>query len=123
MSKISMVLAVATLVSMTSTARAGGVLVTAPASASYPTAQTLYCDALNAGTKPLTITFEAVQYDGTVDASQVDTILAPGQGDALLAAGGSAYCRFTVTKGSSKKVRAAALYDDGAGYTVAIPAQ
>jgi hypothetical protein len=123
MKKISIALAVVTLVSMASATQAATILATAPARASYPNSQTIYCDAVNAGTKPVTLTFEAVQYDGTVDASNVDVVMAPGTGDGIPGGAESAWCRFTVTKGSAKSIRAMAVYDDAGTYVMSVPAR
>jgi hypothetical protein len=50
-------------------------------------------------------------------------VLLPNEGRAVGdISGGGAWCRFTV-EGSTKKFRAAAIYDDGGEYTVSIPAQ
>jgi hypothetical protein len=49
-------------------------------------------------------------------------VLPPEQGNALIdGTGNGARCRFTVS-GSTKKVRAQAIYDNGSRYTIANPA-
>ncbi|HKC50363.1 MAG TPA: hypothetical protein VKF60_06180 [Myxococcota bacterium] len=45
-----------------------------------------------------------------------------GTGNALLGGAGSSWCRFTVTKGSVKSIRATAVYDNGVTYIMSIPA-
>ena len=103
------------------TAQAGKVLWTAPADASFPGNQTIYCDAVNVGTTPQQVTFEILDNTGSVVGGPSSIVLPPEQGNALGSFGGGTRCRFTVS-GSTKKVRAVAVYDNGSGYTLAVPA-
>jgi hypothetical protein len=100
------------------------ILYTAPALHVYPTDQTLYCDVLNVGSKPVDVTIEILDYFGVATTAPVTSTLQPGQGNALGEGAplGGAYCRFTST-GSKKTLRGVAVYDDGSTYTMAIPAQ
>jgi hypothetical protein len=116
--------ATAILAASAGTSQAGKVLWTAPALHMYPTNQTLYCDVVNVGTTPQDVTIEILDYYGAVTSGPVTSTLGPEQGNALGEASplGGARCRFTVS-GSTKKVRAIAVYDNGSAYTVAFPAQ
>ena len=111
------------LATLTTSAHAGKVLWTAPALGAYPTLQTIYCDIVNVGTTPQDVTIDILDYFGNPVGFQVVQTLAPETGTANGDGSGSgARCRFTVS-GSTKKVRAMAIYDDGSAYTVAVPAQ
>ena len=116
---------VAVLLSGASSANAATMLATAPAFAEG--GQSIVCTAVNVGTTPVTIVFEAVEFDGTVDTTMGGVAgenLNPGTGDFLIGdAATSAWCRITVTKGSAKKVRAMAIYDDGTELWTTVPAQ
>ena len=111
------------LATLATSAHAGKVLWTAPALAAYPSLQTIYCDIVNVGTTPQDVTIDILDYFGNPVGFPLTQTLAPETGTANGDGSGSgARCRFTLT-GSTKKVRAMAIYDNGSGYTVAIPAQ
>ena len=87
-----------------------------PASRFYPAGQTLTCTILNLNTTTKTVTVEAMDYFGGVVVSGGGP-LAPNASTSISdPAGNGAWCRFTVD-GSTKKYRAAALYDNGTEYT------
>jgi hypothetical protein len=110
------------LATLATSAHAGKVLWTAPAQGAYPGLQTLFCDIVNVGTTPQEVTIDILDYFGNVVQGPLQQLLVPEQGTALGDGSGSgARCRFTVS-GSTKKVRAIAMYDNGSAYTVAIPA-
>jgi len=110
------------LATLTTSAHAGKVLWTPPGLAAYPAQQTIYCDIVNVATTPQVVTIDILDYYGNLVQSTQQTLV-PEQGTALGDNGFSAArCRFTVS-GSTKKVRAMAIYDNGSAYTVAIPAQ
>ena len=101
------------------------ILATAPALSGYPNTQTLYCTLLNLNSTPAEATIDIMGYFGAVVTgftfSGVGAIL-PSQRTAVGdGSGNGAWCRFTVI-GNPKKFRGAAVYDDGSGYTVGIPA-
>jgi len=121
--RIRTALAASVLAVLASGAHAATVLATAPADASYPNTQTLYCDVVNKGTKPVTVTIEAIEYDGTVDATLAAAVLAPATGTFLQGGGTSAWCRFTVISGSAHNLRAMGVYDNGTNYVLSVPAQ
>jgi hypothetical protein len=111
------------LATIATSAHAGKVLWTAPALGAYPSTQTVYCDIVNVGTTPQDVTIDILDYFGNVVLGGFSQPLAPEQGTALGdGSGAGARCRFTVT-GSTKKVRAMAVYDNGSQYTIAVPAQ
>ena len=111
------------LATLATSAHAGKVLWTAPALGAYPTLQTIYCDVVNVGTTPQTVTIDVLDYFGNVVQGGFQQLLSPEQGTAVGdASGQGARCRFTVS-GSTKKVRAMAVYDNGSAYTIAVPAQ
>jgi hypothetical protein len=114
------------LATVATSAHAGGkVLWTPPALASYPSGsgRTIFCDVVNVGTTPQDVTIEILDYFGAVVTSVGPTTLAAESGTAWGDSGfSSARCRFTVT-GSTKKIRAMAIYDNGTDYTVSVPAQ
>jgi hypothetical protein len=113
------------LATVATSAHAGGkVLWTAPGLAGYPSTQTIYCDIVNVGTTPQDVTIEVLDYFGNATVSPLGPVtLAPESGQANGDfSGAGARCRFTVT-GSTKKVRAMAVYDNGSQYTIAVPAQ
>ena len=102
---------------------AAGILYTAPADASYPTAQTIFCDIVNvypSSAAPKNVTIDIMDYAATVVSTSGPVSLSSGEGAAWGTTGG-AYCRFTVA-GSKTKYRAMAVYDNGSVYTVAVPA-
>ena len=111
----------AALVLLASPAHTATVLATSPAQASSPMAQTMRCAAVNAGTKPVELTVEALDYGGNV-VSSTDGTYPAGHGDELTSGAGGVWCRFTVTKGAARGLRAAALYDNGVSYTLSVPA-
>ena len=113
----------ALLATLTTSAHAGKVLWTAPALAAYPSTQTIYCDIVNVGTTPQDVTIDVLDYFGNLIQGGFPQTLPPEQGTAVGdASGAGARCRFTVT-GSTKKVRAMAVYDNGTNYTISVPAQ
>jgi hypothetical protein len=104
---------------------AAGILYTAPANASYPTDQTIYCDIINvypAAAAPKNVTIDIMDYDATVVSTSGPISLSSGHGTALGSTGTGAYCRFTVA-GDKAKYRATAVYDNGSVYSVAVPAK
>jgi hypothetical protein len=110
------------LTALVGSAHAGKVAWTAPALAAYPTTQTMYCTAVNVSTSPVDVTFEILDYFGGVVQGPILITLAPEQGNAIGdGTGNGARCRFTAST-SAKKIRGAALYDDGSGYTSIVPA-
>lgn len=122
---IGRILMAAAVVSTVATsAHAGKVLWTAPALAAYPNNQTIYCDIVNVGKTPQTISVEVLDYYGNVVGFPIlGGTLNPEEGTATGDASGSgARCRFTVS-GSTKSVRAVAVYDNGSAYTMSVPAQ
>jgi hypothetical protein len=111
------------LATFATSAHAGKVLWTAPALGAYPQNQTIYCDIVNVAPTPQSVTVEILDYFGNVVGFPLTQVLPPEQGTANGdASGNGARCRFTV-QGSTKKVRAMAIYDNGTSYTVAVPAQ
>jgi len=86
------------------------------------TNNTLFCDATNIDpVNPIDITGDVMDLSGNVVATATKTVQ-PMTGNffgSFNAPG--AWCRFTFT-GSSKNVRAMAVYDDGTTYTVSLPA-
>jgi hypothetical protein len=110
------------LATISTSAHAGKILWTAPALAGYPATQTIYCDIVNTATTPQQVTVEILDYVGNVVGFPLMQTLPPEEGTANGdSTGAGARCRFTVA-GSTKKVRAIAVYDDGSGYTLSVPA-
>lgn len=98
-----------------------GMLATAPAQ-SRPDPEKMWCSIVNVDRTPRVVFAHIVDYAGVVVNTGSKTLLpseALAVGDI---SGDGAYCRFNVD-GSTKKFRAAAIYDDGSTYTVSIPAQ
>lgn len=128
MKKIASMLCMATVLTLcaSSAAVAGTkIMSTGPAALYYPTfsGSTLHCNILNLYTTPRPVTIEAIDYLGVVTTTSGPLVLAPSTGATLpVTAGTSARCRFTVD-GSAKKYRAAAAYENGARYTIVVPAQ
>ena len=113
---------VAHLLAPSAWAASSKVLYTAPAQGNYPTLQTLYCDILNVDTQPMSITIDVIDYFGEVVGTLGPLTTDPGKAQALGdATGAGAYCRFTIS-GSSRKVRAVGIYDNGVSYTTTIQA-
>jgi hypothetical protein len=100
------------------------VLVTAPAQSPFGDSTALYCQAVNAGTKPIDVTFESHDGTGAVVSTLGPQTLAPGAVGFFIETGLADYCRFVVN-GSKKNVRAMAIYYDGVGqhYLFTVPAQ
>jgi hypothetical protein len=98
------------------------ILATAPAALG---ANRLHCDITNAGTSPADVTIEIMDYAGTVVHGPYVTTIQPGTGDYLgpTLNAAAAWCRFTVTTGSTKLLRGIAVYDDSATYNMIILAQ
>ena len=95
---------------------------TAPALAAYPNLQTLYCTVVNVSTSSVDVTVDILDYFGNTIAGPAAFTLAPEEGNALGdGTGNGARCRFTAST-SAKKIRGAALYDAGSGYTSIVPA-
>ena len=110
------------LTALAGSAHAGKVAWTAPALAAYPVTQTLYCTAVNVSTTPVDVTFEILDYFGNAIQGPFTDTLAPEEGNAIGdGSGNGARCRFTAST-SAKKIRGAALYDNGSGYTSIVPA-
>jgi len=98
-----------------------GTLYTAPAQAGSDP-EKMWCSIVNIDRTPRFVTAEILDYAG-VPVNGTSAVLLPNEARALGdISGGGAWCRFTV-EGSTKKFRAAAVYDDGSAYTVSIPAQ
>jgi hypothetical protein len=99
-----------------------GMLQTAPAFPDFVSddGYTLYCQVRNVGSAPTTITSEAWSF-GDLKSSSGPIVLAPGHG-ASHPGGTGDTCRFTFT-GSTKSVRAMALFFDGTNYVAAVPAR
>ena len=98
-----------------------GMLYTAPAQAG-PNPEKMWCNIVNVDRTPRDVTIEILDYAG-VPVNGTGDVLLPNETHALGdISGAGAWCRFTV-EGSTKKFRAAAVYDDGSAYTVSIPAQ
>ena len=106
-----------------STAHAGQkVLASAPAVLAAP-GDTLYCDVTNLDpVNSIDVTGEAMDLNGAVISGSTITI-PPGAGQffAGVSTAGTAWCRFTVT-GSTKNLRAMAIYDNNSSYTLSLPA-
>jgi hypothetical protein len=105
------------------TSYAATILYTAPAQAgSY----TLFCDIVNVSPStaaPKYVTIEIIDYDANVVNSYGPFSLSSGHGEYLGdSSGNGAYCRFTVT-GAKTLFRAMAIYANGSGYHVIVPAQ
>ena len=122
--KLTKMFVAAALLALTSAsaAQAGDkILATAPATATG--AQVMFCDITNIdlnATKD--VTSEIMDINGnTVSGPTVQTI--PAGGGVFF--GGitapAAWCKWTVS-GSTKKLRGMAIYDDGIGYTMSLPA-
>ncbi|NJD07571.1 MAG: hypothetical protein FIA97_13895 [Methylococcaceae bacterium] len=100
-------------------------LTTAPALSGWGTNGRIYCDIVNVGKKPMTYTIEIHKYDGTIltDPQPLTGSLQPGAGTALGDVNGDGvYCKF-ITNRPASSARAVAVYDNGAAYMMAIPAQ
>jgi hypothetical protein len=99
-------------------------LVTAPAQVPFGVATVLYCQAVNAGTKPVDVTFESHNASGAVVSTLGPQTIAPGAVGFFAESGLADYCRFVVN-GSKKNLRAMAIYYDNVGgrYLIAVPAQ
>ena len=71
---------------------------------------------------PIDVTAEIDDINGVaVDGPSTQTVL-PGTGTYFgPSTAAAAYCKFTVT-GSTKNLRAMAIYDNGTDYTVSLPA-
>ncbi len=96
-----------------------GTLAIAPAQAG---GQSIFCEIVSLERKAKEVTIEIIRYNGTVNASTT-TKPNPNTGTFIGACSGSgAWCRFTI-KGSPKKYRAVAIYENGGVFTTAIPAQ
>lgn len=109
-------------VSAPSGAHAAKVMASAPAVVSIPGPHTMYCDITNIGDEPANVTIEILNFIGGVVAGPYVTTVNPNTGDNfgsnhMLAA----WCRFTV-EGSTRDLRAAAIYDNGTNYTMSLPA-
>jgi hypothetical protein len=107
------------------TAEAGEqVLVTAPINSTFADSDTLFCQAVNVGKKPIEITFQSHAVMGNVVGLKGPVTLDPGEVDGLQELASAQYCKFLVT-GSRKGVRAHAVYYDSANmrYLLSIPAQ
>jgi len=83
---------------------------TAPASAAFASAA-LLCEFVNTGPTAV-ITVEARNYAGTVVDSIGPSQYAGGATRSWYPAPGAAYCRFDIVAGSSKRIRAQAVYAD-----------
>jgi len=106
----------------TSAAHAGSkVLASAPAPLTG--SQTMYCDVTNIDpVNPKDVTTEIVDINNNTVTGPTTATIAPNSGGFLgSAAPAAAWCRFTVT-GSTKNLRAIAVYDNGTGYTMSLPA-
>jgi len=99
-------------------------LVTAPAESPFGNSTALYCQAVNAGTKPIDVTIESHNATGAVVSTKGPLTLAPGEVGFFLETLAAHYCRFVVN-GSKRNVRAMAIYYDGPGqrYLFSVPAQ
>jgi hypothetical protein len=101
---------------------AAAVLVSPPLPANLPSVQTLYCDIVNRDKVARNVTIDVLDGSGTPVTTLPNYPLLPNEGIALGDfTGSSSFCRFTVD-GSAKKFRAIAIYDNGAAYTVSVPA-
>jgi hypothetical protein len=117
-----MLLVAAGFVLSTAVASQAGTLASAPALGAYPSLQIIYCDILNLNNTPKPVTIDIMDYFGNVISTSGSQTVLPSQGAAFGdGSGNGAWCRFTVD-GSTKKYRAMAIYDNGAAYTVSIPA-
>lgn len=98
-------------------------LVTAPANSTFGDSDTVFCQVVNIGKKPLPITITTRNVSGVV-VSTKDVTIAPGAVDGLQEGGTSQYCRFDVS-GSKKNVRAQAIYYNTPGQhlLLTVPAQ
>jgi len=100
-----------------------GVLATAPAQAAPGPENKMWCSIVNIDRAPRFVITDILDYAGNVLDSSSSEVLLPNHGRAVGdITGNGVWCRFTV-EGSTKKFRAAAVYDDGSAYTVSIPAQ
>ena len=96
-----------------------GMLYSAPAQA-RPDPEKMWCSIVNVDRTPRFVTADIVSYAGGV-VNSASMVLLPNEGRAVGdISGGGAWCRFTV-EGSTKKFRAAAVYDDDGAYTVSDP--
>ncbi len=126
--KLARVMLAATVLAVcgSSAALAGPkVMATAPADQDSPTGQIIYCDIVNLDTQPRDVTIEVMDINGLVVSGPLGPLSYPpntGQALAAFPGSGGAWCRFTVD-GATKKFRGVAVYDDGLGYTLSIPAQ
>ena len=109
-------------VSAPSGAHAARIMASAPAVASIPGPHTLYCDITNIGDEPASVTIEIMNFAGGVVAGPDVITLNPNTGDFFGSAHIlAAWCRFTVD-GSTRDLRAMAIYDNGTHYTMSLPA-
>lgn len=128
MKKIASMLCMATVLTLgTSSAAIAGtkIMSTGPGALYYPTfsGNTLHCNIVNLYSNARPVMIEAIDYLGVVTTTSGPLVLNPGTGATLpVTDGSSARCRFTVD-GSAKKYRAAAAYENGARYTIVVPAQ
>jgi len=97
-------------------------LFTAPAPVALFGGTGVTCFLLNVGKNPITMTINVHDHFGTVTGTTSASV-APGTTSGFNSASNTdQYCEFQVT-GSTKTVRASALYFNSTGYTMSIPAQ
>ena len=99
-------------------------LVTAPMNSMFGDSDTLFCQAVNVGTKPIAITFESHNVSGAIVTTLGPMTLQPGGVRGLQEVSAAQYCRFVI-KGSKKNVRAHAVYYNTPGphFLLSVPAQ
>ena len=99
-------------------------LVTAPINSVFGDSDTVFCNAVNIGTKPIDITFESRDVNGVIVSTLGPITVQPGAVHGLQEVATSQYCRFLI-KGSKKNVRAQAVYYNtpGTHYLLSVPAQ
>ena len=85
----------------------------------------MHCDITNAGATAADVTIEVMDYNGNVISGPYMTTIAPNTGDYLgpTLNPSAAWCRFTVSTGSTKLLRGIAVYDNASTYNMIILAQ
>jgi len=110
-------------VSARSIAQAGTkVMASAPAVVSIPGPHTIYCDIANIGDQSAAVTIEIMNFAGGVVSGPHVVTVAPSTAESEYSSDMlAAWCRFTVD-GSTRDLRATAIYENGTHYTMSLPA-
>ena len=110
------------LLGIIGTARATQVMYSAPVEDNA--SKGMYCDIVDAGTTSIMGTISANSYGNIIEAGPQSFSIIPGQGASLyVPSPQAAYCKVTLTTGSTKKVRGVAIYNYGTTGAYTIPIQ